>query len=207
MPRPQLLKLPLMRSSLLIFALTAAVAFAQPSFTDIADSRYREAITYLHGREVLGGFPDGTFRPRQAMTRAEFLSVVITAAQLTDAPVSGQCLADLPEGAWFAPVVCQGVALGLISSEPAELRPHDTVLYSEALKMVLTAFGFEVPAPGPGEAWYAPFVSFAAEQGILATFTYRPTNFVTREVAASILYRSLVLSGENRPPVAEPAPA
>lgn len=178
--------------------LLIGVAFTQPAFTDLAGSRFREAVTYLHGRDLVGGFPDGTFRPEQAMTRAEFLALVIRAAALPEPAVSGQCLAELPAGAWYAPVVCQGVALGLISGEATELRPQDTVLYSEALKMVITAFGFQTRAPEPGEAWYAPYVSFAAEQGILSALAYRPANFVTREVAAGILYGSLVLSGSSQ---------
>lgn len=190
----------------LLFMLLFGAAMANPAFTDLGGSRYSEAITYLAGRDLIGGFPDGSFRPTQAMTRAEFLAMAIRALQLPQPPISGQCLADLPAEAWYAPAVCTGVSLGLISSEPAELRPHDTILYSEALKVVITAFGFTTREVLPGEPWHAPYVSFAAETGLLSTLAYRPADFVTREVAASMLYRALILAGDDasRPVAAVP---
>lgn len=213
----------------LILALTAAMTvclgLAQQPFTDTADSSFRSSISFLQARGLIGGFPDGTFRPRQAMTRAEFLAMVLRARPHSDVPVSGQCLAAQPAGAWYAPVMCQGVSLGLIGADLDQLRPGDTIIYSEALKIVLTAWQFEVAESSEGP-WYRPYVEFAAQNGILSSLAYRPTDFVTRETAASILYRSVVLAGDDPPlqpaqtgpaaddaeaapvqPASEPAPA
>lgn len=196
----------------LLVLLTTCLSFAEQPFTDVADSSFRSSISYLQSRGLISGFPDGTFRPRQAMTRAEFLAMVLRAVPQADVPVGGQCLAAMPAGVWYAPVMCQGVSLGLIGADLTQLRPGDTIVYAEALKIVLGAWQFSVPDDNGGQ-WYEPYIQFAAEHGILSSLAYRPTDFVTREVAASILYRSMVLAGQDTPPLpaaepdAEPAGA
>ncbi len=196
-----------MRLILALLVLLPGLARAQPDlavFSDIAGSRYRESITLLQARGLFGGFPDGTFRPLQAMTRSEFLALVLRASGQEDAPVGGQCLAEFPSGAWYAPVMCQGLALGIIDGEAGASLPQNTVTYAEALKMVSRAFGFPV-ADGPDE-WFRPYVEFAAESGIMSVLEYRPRDFVTREVAAGVLYRSLVVAGETLAALPAPQP-
>lgn len=199
-----------MRSiSLLTLLILATLVYAQADtrpFSDIQDSRHREAITLLHSRGLISGFPDGTFRPGQAMTRAEFLAMVLRAAGHDRAAVGGQCLASFQQDAWFATPMCQGLGLGLIGGEPQDSRPHNTVTYAEGLKMVLLAFGFQI-ADGE-DTWYLPYVEFAAESGIVTVLEYRPPDFVTREVAASILYRTMLKAGDDplSAPVARPDP-
>ena len=72
--------------------------------------------------------------------------------------------------------------------------------------MVSGAFGF--PVSDGAEVWYGPYVEFAAQNGILSVLEYRPQDFVTREVAASILYRSLTVAGDSLAvrPLPQPAP-
>lgn len=177
-----------------LIALTGVpVALAQ--FTDAHDSSHRAAISYLQSHGLIDGFPDGSFKPRQAMTRAEFLALVLRASGNTAVPSASQCLAAFPVGSWYAPVMCQGLQLGLVSGEPSGLRPDNTVTYSEALKMLLTAYRFELEDATDGP-WYGPYVRFASERGIFSALAYRPADFVTREVAANMLYRTMVLAGE-----------
>lgn len=190
--------------AIMLFALMGVpVAVAQ--FTDVEDSRYRSAISYLHSHELIDGFPDGTFKPRQAMTRAEFLALVLRASGNAATPAGSECLAAFTPGSWYAAVMCTGLELGLVSGAAADLRPDNTVTYSEALKMLLSAYGFDVAEATEGP-WYAPFVTFASERGIVSSLAYRPSDFVTREVAANMLYRTMVLAGEF-PALAAPAAA
>ncbi len=43
----------------------------QPRFEDVADSVHEPAISRLNEVAVIGGFPDGTFRPRTSITRGQ----------------------------------------------------------------------------------------------------------------------------------------
>jgi uncharacterized repeat protein (TIGR02543 family) len=45
-------------------------------FSDVSNSSwYGQAVSYLHDIGILHGFPDGTFSPDQAITRAEFTAI------------------------------------------------------------------------------------------------------------------------------------
>jgi hypothetical protein len=54
------------------------------SYSDVERDRWSyDAIMYLTNLNVLTGYPDGTFRPAQTMTRAEFAAVVARYANLS----------------------------------------------------------------------------------------------------------------------------
>lgn len=55
---------------------TGDAAKTQPQFSDISDSYARQAILGLAGEGVLNGYPDGTFRPQNDVTRGEAASVL-----------------------------------------------------------------------------------------------------------------------------------
>jgi hypothetical protein len=43
------------------------------SFPDLSSShRFYNEITYLLGREIITGFPDGTFKPDRQLIRSDF---------------------------------------------------------------------------------------------------------------------------------------
>lgn len=66
-------------------------------FSDIASSPYRSAINRIAAARVIGGYPDGTFRPQAPVTRAQMATFLISAYQFT----TGQQLPP-PAGDYFA---------------------------------------------------------------------------------------------------------
>jgi len=64
---------------LLISALTISTAFA--TFPDIKYSWYEQDIVLLQKDGIIGGQPDGTFKPDWSVTRAEFLKMVLGASK------------------------------------------------------------------------------------------------------------------------------
>ncbi len=198
-----------MRSKLLLiaFACTLFLASAQLApdlyqeqgaslpFTDIEHSQFVHAITYLDADGLIGGFPDGTFRPNRQMTRAEFLVIVMRAAVREGIDVANPAApcpaADLES--WYAGSVCEAIKRGVVDGSTDDLRPDDAITYAEALKVMLGAFGFEPSAAAQDEPWFAPYVSFADVNGVLPAGSYNPSTGVSRELAANLLYRVLVL--------------
>ena len=60
------------------------------SFSDVSDSAwYATAVNTLVELDVLSGYEDGTFRPNNAVTRAEFVTAVCKCFDLTDGADSG----------------------------------------------------------------------------------------------------------------------
>ncbi len=79
---------------------TAAPSFAQTTFSDVS-SNYWAAnfIQQLSQRGVIAGFPDGTFRPEEAVTRAQFAAMVNKAFQKAQqrSPIN---FSDVPSNYW-----------------------------------------------------------------------------------------------------------
>ena len=83
---------------LLIFSPMSAFA-ASPSFTDISEHWAESVIKNFADESIVLGFPDGTFRPDQPVTRAELARIITLAFRLTaDAPFNFD---DVSADAWY----------------------------------------------------------------------------------------------------------
>ncbi|HZG75945.1 MAG TPA: S-layer homology domain-containing protein, partial [Paenibacillus sp.] len=79
---------------------------AKQLFTDVgADYWAYSAIADLSTRGVLGGYPDGKFRPDRVVTRAELAKIMVLAAGLDVQKVGQTSFADVKPGDWHAPYV------------------------------------------------------------------------------------------------------
>ena len=71
---------------------TFGTAFAA-SFPDTVETVYDEAVDRLSLLEILEGYPDGTFKPENQITRAEFAAVAVRAKGLESAAAAAKGLA------------------------------------------------------------------------------------------------------------------
>jgi hypothetical protein len=124
----------------------ASVAFAA-SFSDTEGHARETAIKQLAGLGLLAGYPDGTFRPENPITRAEFAKVMVYALGLKDA---AEMLAGVPVP--FTDVEANHWAVGFISIATSQeivkgypdgtFGPQNNVTYAEVITMLLRALGY-----------------------------------------------------------------
>lgn len=205
----------LLQQYMALLLLACGISFAQADlsayaesqqplpFSDIEDSPFRNAIIYLAADEYIGGFPDGSYRPEQQITRAEFIVVALRSSTRVNATpgesqpgrVTPECLAELDSDAWYANELCAAVEKQIINGDGAGFRPDAPLTYSEALKVLLTAFQLtpEALQVSDGMAWHEPYRQFADSNGLLPLGSYDPDGALTRELAANLLYRTLVM--------------
>jgi parallel beta-helix repeat (two copies) len=91
-----------------------AVCGGRPQFLDIEDHWAEGAIEYIADQKIVSGFPDGTFRPDNQTTRAEFISMVVRMIGL-DTTNTTSNFSDVKSSDWYAGTVTAGVKAGLIS--------------------------------------------------------------------------------------------
>lgn len=152
--------------------------------------RYQEAVEYLKGKEVLSGYPDGTFRPDSTINRAELLKIVFKGRSDTT-PGQRRCFSDINPDEWYAPYVCAAKNRGIVKGySNGTFKPEEPVNFAEAIKIVLNAYGHEVTET-PGANWYKPYTQKLEEIEILPEYAYIPWNSLTRERAADLLWRML----------------
>lgn len=184
-------------------------------FSDMDGSwyRYREAVEYLQARDVIGGYPDGTFKPKQTINRAELLKIIFK-GKSDIVPVRRRCFSDVNPSAWYAPYVCAAKNRGIVKGYPnGTFRADTPVNFAEAIKMVLSAYGQEVQE-GTGPEWYVPYAEKLESLGILPQHSYIAWQPLNRERAADLLWRMLrhdeerfvprLSPGCGKSPVSEP---
>lgn len=185
-----------------IFILNSAVSFA---LSDLEGYPYRDSIEYLEQEGIINGHPDGTFRPNEAINRAELMKILVESA-VDEADFSGRsdCFPDVKKE-WFAQYVCYAAEVGWIEGYPDGLfKPGNTVNKVEAIKMLVNSQGIDLPASVseavfndvPAGEWFSPYVKAAKDKGILIESGkyFYPADLMTRGVVSENIYRALVPS-------------
>jgi polyhydroxybutyrate depolymerase len=163
---------------------------------------YRQSISYLKKKNAISGYADGTFKPKALVNRAEFLKLVF-AARGAPEPIHADCFLDVKADDWYAPFVCAAKRRGIVEGYPsgtgAVFRPEQSVVYSEAMKMVLEAYGREV-RPSAGGAWYDAYAAPLDDDGILNRNAFIPWEPLTRERAADLIAKFVKFEEDKKNP-------
>lgn len=116
-------------------------AFGAPNFKDLPVNYWASKyITYLADQEVSGGYPDGSFRPEQAVTRAEF-AAMLAKSQGLNSPVPST-FSDVPSGHWAAPAIAAVAAQGWIAGYPGNrFLPNQSISQTEMYAIIYKASG------------------------------------------------------------------
>lgn len=95
---------------------------------------YSNRVATMSNAGVMVGYPDGTFRPNNKITRAEFATV---AAGFFHAPeVSGDAFSDISDS-WARDYINRAAALGLISGDDdGKFRPNDYITRAEVMAIL-----------------------------------------------------------------------
>jgi len=145
---------------------------------------------------VIGGFPDGTFRPAEPVTRAEFAKMLVLALGLgTTSGTTG--FRDVGKNDWYAPYVAAALKADLIEGRsPTQFDPRGYVTREEMAVMLARALHLTSGATltfhdaGLVGASSAQGVAAAVAAGYLEGFpdgTFRPAADATRAQVAKIL--------------------
>jgi len=140
-------------------------------FTDLPPNHSAFAdVSELVFRQVLSGYPDGTFRPQNPVRRDEFAKMIVAA--LGKSPGSNLTttrFADVPPSHWVNPYIRVAVEHNLIRGKGKNLfAPADNISGAEVMTILVRALGEkERTVAKPGEAWYAGSVRVAREKGLL----------------------------------------
>lgn len=161
------------------------------------------AIEKLAARKIISGYPDGTFKPDQTVTRAEFAKLLVLAMGKLPDPEARIPFTDA-QGHWAAQQGYLQVALAMraINGYPdGTFRPNDPITRAEVIKITAAAAGLTPRVPAPyadveETAWFGGWVGAAYAYNLIGPsattelWPYAPLAAdqpVTRAEAAIIL--------------------
>jgi hypothetical protein len=160
------------------------------TFQDVTES---PAVEALAARKIVDGYEDGTFRPEQTLTRAEFAAIVTRALGL--APNVTGAFTDVPTKKWYAGYVDTAAAFGIVNGVGGgKFSPDGTITRREAAVMVARAAalcGMDTTVTVPATAtWSSSGMAFCLKFGIIDTAD-EPLKAVTRSEMADMIYKML----------------
>lgn len=168
------LKKTLVALMVMAMLLTSAVtASAGSAFPDVEGTKYADAASRLAALNILKGFEDGSFKPNDAITRAQFAAVAVRTLGLASAADYAKVdtkFTDVPGSHWAAGFINVAVDQGLLRGYPdGTFKPESQVTYAEALAIVVRALGYEPSIKG---AWPTNYIVKGAEIGISKGMTF-----------------------------------
>ncbi len=180
------------------FTQTLAVSDAEPpSFRDIAGHWAESQINAFSEAGLLSGYDDGTFRPNNSITRAEFAVIAARICGLT-APGSTEAVFSDIAGHWAENEILALAAAGVINGyEDGSFRPDSQITRQEAA--VIIADLLELESDGTQTHftdstdvadWASSAVEALAQAGILSGYedgSFRPRSNITRAESVKVL--------------------
>lgn len=108
-------------------------AMAAPS--DIAGHWAESVITQWQSKGLIQGYEDGTFKPGNTITRAEFVTLMNNAKGFwSEGSIN---FSDVKNGSWFYSAVARAVAAGYVKGySDGSFKPNNTITRAEAAVMI-----------------------------------------------------------------------
>ena len=192
--------------------ITASPSLAQTTFSDVSSNYWAaQFIQQLSQRGVIAGFPDGSFRPEEPVTRAQFAAMVNKAFQKAQERQTIN-FTDVPSNYWASSAIGQAYTIGFLSGypgnrfEPNQAIPREQVLVSLANGLGYTPGGnsestLQYFNDASNIASYARNpIAAATEKQIVVNYPnvkfLNPTATATRAQVAAFIYQALVSSNQ-----------
>lgn len=174
-------------------------------FTDTTGHWAAPFIQALVSRNLVSGFPDGTFKPEAPITRAQYAAVISNAFNLpAKQPVA--TFSDVPQSFWAFPFIREANQMGFISGFPdGSFRPDQNLTRVQAIVSLVSGLGLTGGTPGVLTIYTdrAQVPSYATDRVATATQQRMVVNYpnvrqldpmrdCTRAEMVAMVYQSLV---------------
>ncbi len=110
-------------------------------FSDVPRyNKYSKHIVEAAKLGIVEGYPDGTFRPEEPISRSETLAMILRAFQIDILGGGFQFYPDVPKDQWVFKYVDTGPVHGRVSGyETGKFGPHDPITFGEIAKILYQA--------------------------------------------------------------------
>lgn len=189
-----------------IFSLILTLVMVLASFTmafaatpsDVVGKPVEQAVKRLGELGVLTGYPDGTFRPNENITRAEYAAVATRAKGLETLAENSKgptVFGDVLDGGWSSGYINVAEKEGIINGMGVRdgvnrFAPSANIKYEQAVTIMVRALGYESSALTKG-GYPNGHLLVAAEEGLLQGVTGTKGQLASRALVAQLTYNAL----------------
>nr|WP_245252199.1 S8 family serine peptidase [Paenibacillus sediminis] len=167
--------------------------------TDIGTHWALVPIVHLVEAGAINGYPDGTFRPNNTITRAEFVSILVRAFNLKKQP--GKVFSDT-QNHWAKDAIATAYAYGIVNgltstkfgvNEPIT-REQMAVMIVNTGKLTSAQSNITFKDSSSISSWAKDAVNAAAGAGVIGGYpngTFKPRGNATRAEGAAVIVRAM----------------
>lgn len=199
------------------------IEYQNPYFSDVTESPYEKEINTLSTLGLVKGDEQGNFNPENLLTRAEMANFLVQSMGFWNwTSQSGDGFTDVDESDWYYPSAMILESFGfMVGDEQGKFNGSDLVTHEQLVTILMRAGSFvsiavdfyaekaenqlqDTDTMVVGSAWAKAWIYGASElitdvsdgDGILLTALedFQPTEVVTREQAAALIYNLMVYS-------------
>lgn len=178
---------------------------------DYLDHWGEEPISFLVDKNVIKGYTDGSFKPNNDITRAEYTTVVLNAYNIPQIKPKTPSFKDVKTSDWFYGIVEGAHAKKMIPFATNDLfMPNKPITRQEAMIELVIAYRNNPEPPEISDQslnlfkekvkdWQSisklalPFMIFAYENNLITGYsdgTIRPEKSISRAETATIVFRA-----------------
>ena len=191
----------------------SAPAFAQTTFSDVPSNYWAVGfIQELASRNVIKGFPDGSFRPNEPVNRAQFAAMIRQAFPNAPKIRSAINFTDVPTDYWAYNAIQFAYTTGFLAGYPGGIfQPNQNI--PRAQTVVSLTNGLQYTSTNPVETTLQVFrdagdipgyargsIAAATERRLVVNYPdvqlLNPNQVETRAEAAAFIFQALVSSGQ-----------
>jgi hypothetical protein len=176
--------------------------------SDIAGHWAEASIKEAAAQGIIGGYTDGTFKPKGEVTRAEF---AVMLARMLKLQGNGATLGFTDKaniGTWAKQGIAQVVQAGIVKGYgDGSFKPNEKISRAEMVTMIANALGIAKSTTATGfaddseiPAWARAAVAATQENNIVQGVNgnkFAPTQTATRAEAAVVLLKALAIAGKQ----------
>ncbi len=172
--------------------LVSSLVVSAATFSDVTESHDRyTAINLLSDMDIINGFPDGTFKPDESVTRAQMAALISRMFNLGSVAVAQKPFTDVEVDYWAAPNIVAAKNRGIINGiGDGTFAPEASVTYEQAVKMIVCALNYGAVAEQMG-GYPGGYITQAGKLNILKNASATHNAPASRGVIAQLLYNSL----------------
>jgi hypothetical protein len=193
--------------------------FSMPStehFSDIESHWAQKCIVQLRQRQFVSGYPDGTFRPEETITRAEFAAILQKAFPNVQSVRAAIAFTDVPENHWANKAIKFATERKFFEGYPdGTFKPNQLLPRVQAIAILANGLNYK-PTTAPSETLRNYFedareipdyakkaIAAASENFLVVNYPdirkLRPNHNATRGEVAALLCQALQIRNVTPP--------
>lgn len=151
---------------IIIFTFIFVSAAYGQEFTDVEGTRYEEAVDFLSAYDIVDGFPDGSFRPEDPVTRGQISKMITIVLGYEDFTINMKSTFADMDGHWAERYVEVAHGFDIVQGYlDGNFGPDNEITYTEVITMIIRSLGYtDRSLPG---SWPYDYLVKAGDLGIV----------------------------------------